>query len=505
MAELQRASAFAIKKEVTVGTLIAPTVGADAIPLRAGFSQTSAVEEIVSDELLNDIGASKSLTGLESPAGSHPAYLKHSQVEGQEPEIGLLYESAFGAKSIASVEYDTVAASTAGTTAARAVIKVGVGEGASFEVGEALMIKDGTNGYSIRNIHSISGDDLTLNFNINAAPALGVNLGKAVLYRPVASGHPSFSAWLYGANGGYTQAIAGCRTSEIAMTFPAAEQAEVSFSYEGVESYFNPVQVTATNRFIDFVDDGGTKVATLTAGFYKTPIAFAAHVQAVMRAASVDIITVTYSNVTGKYTLLSDGTTFSLLYNTGTNTANSAAVLLGDTTAANRTAAVTYTGANAISLVFPFTASYDDATNIVVKGAQLFVGDFHENVCRAATNVSITIGTPQEAVLSICASSGVSERLINAREVTLEATLVLERYESGLFDKFINNGDAVVMMNAGQKDSAGNWAPGKCVNLTMLQATITQHETGGDTIVEVTLSAKGYLTSTRKDIYLNFA
>jgi hypothetical protein len=504
MAELQRASVFAIKRETTVGDLIAPSLGSDAIPLREGFSQTSAIEELVSDELVNDIGATKSLTGLESPEGSHPAYLKHSEVEGTAPEVALLFESAFGAVATAGAEFNTVAASTAGTSTARPVIKVDTGEGASYQVGEALLIKDGTNGYSIRNIHSISGDDLTGNFNLDVAPGTGVNLGRATLFHPVATGHPSYSAWLYGANGGYIQAMAGCRTSEIAMTFPAGEQATVDFSYQGTESFFNPVIVTASNEVIDFEDDGGVKVANLTVGIYKSPVAFAAHVQAVMDAASVDVITCAYNSQTGKYTIASDGTTFELQWNTGPNTASSAAVLLGDTTAADRTGATSYTSTNAMDLAFPFTAAFDNATNIVVKGAQLFVGSHFDNVCRAASEVSFTMGTPQEVVESICSDSGVSERLITSREVTMEATLILPRYEADLFDKFINNKDAVVMMNAGQKDSSGNWVPGKCVNVYFPQSTLTQHETGGDTIVELTLSAKGYISGTRKDVYLNF-
>lgn len=503
MAELQRASIFAIKEETTVGDLVAPTSGADAIPLREGFSQTSSIEELTNDELVDDIGATKSLTGLESPEGSHPAYLKHSEVEGQAPEYGLLIKSAMGASSVASTEYNTVASSTAGSATARGVIKVDTGEGATFEVGEALLIKDGTNGYAIRNIHSISSDDLTINFNLDNAPGTGVNLGKAVLYKPAATGHPSFSAWLYGGNGGYVQAIAGCRTSEIAMTFPAGEQAEVEFSYQGVESYFNPVQITSTTKYVDFEDDGGNKTAILTEGFYKTPVAFAEHVQTVMRAASVDVITVKYDSETGKYALSSDGTTFKLEFLTGTNTANNAAAKLGFAVA-DYTGSTSYTSPNAISLVFPYTAGYDGATNVVVKGAQLFVGDHYDNICRQASEVTITIGTPQEAVQSICSDSGVSERLITSREVTMESTMILQKYEAHLFDKFINNKDAVVMMNAGQKDSSGNWVPGKCVNVYFPQATITQHETGGDTVVELTLTAKGYISGSRKDVYINF-
>ena len=83
-----------------------------------------AVDELENDEILNDIGGSKNLTGLERPEGEHPAYLKNSEQTGVAPEVALLIKSAFGGQTTASAELDTVAASTAGTATARAVIKV---------------------------------------------------------------------------------------------------------------------------------------------------------------------------------------------------------------------------------------------------------------------------------------------------------------------------------------------------------------------------------------------
>ena len=504
MSELQRASVFAIVEETTVGELKAPTSGSDAIPLRSGFSQTSSLEELASDELVNDIGATKSLTGLETAEGTHPAYLKHSEVEGQEPETILLYESAFGDKVVFSTEYDVTAGSTAGTASAAATLVMPVGEGAQFRVGQAVLIKDDTNGYSIRNIVSISGDILTLNFNLSAAPASGVDLGKAILLRPAASGHPSFSAWAYGANGGYIQAIAGCKTSQISYTLTAGQQAEVEFNYVGVETFKNPVNVTATKKYIDFTDDGGAKTAILTEDIYKSPIAFIEHVVSVMQAVSVDVVTGSYSSVTGKYTLSTDGTTFKLNWNTGTNTANSAATLLGDTTAADRTGATSYVSTSALDLTFPFTPVYDDAQNLVVKDAEIMIGSFSDNICRAASEVRINLGIEQEDVTSICAVTGKLETLPTAREVTIEADLILQRYETHLFDKFINNKDVAVMVNAGQNTSAGQWIAGTCFNFYLPQATLTQHENGGETVVILTITAKGYISGNRKDCYQNF-
>jgi hypothetical protein len=503
MSILQRASVFAIKEESTVGVLTAPTTGADFIPLRAGFSQTATVDQLESDELLNDIGASKSLIGLERPEGSHPAYLKNSEVQGTPPETALLYKSAFGGQVTPANERDTVAGSTAGTATTRAVLNVDTGEGVEFPVGRAVLIKDLTNGYSIRNVNSVTGDALSLNFNLDVAPASGVNLGRPTTFTPQASGLPSFSAWGYGGNGGYVQAIAGCKTSEISMNLPTGEQAEVQFSYEGTSIYFNPVVVTATTKFIDFEDDGGVKAITLDEGIFKSPIAFAEHVQNKFLGTSVDVITVSYNSQTGKYTIASDGTTFELLWSSGTNAANSARTKLGFN-AVDKTAATSYVSDNEADWSSPITPVYDNATNIVVKGAQLFVGTFSDNICRGFNEATINISLEQEDILSACAESGLSEKLPVSRVATLEATLVLEKHEAALFDKFINSKDIEVMLNAGAKDSSSNWVAGKCINVYMPQATLSQHDVAGDTVVELTITARGFLSGAKKDIYLNF-
>jgi hypothetical protein len=83
---LQRASSFAIKEEVTIGTYIAPASGTDFVALRPGNETSYEPEQLESDELLNDIGASKAFIGKEIVSGSHSSYLRHSGIEGQEPQ-----------------------------------------------------------------------------------------------------------------------------------------------------------------------------------------------------------------------------------------------------------------------------------------------------------------------------------------------------------------------------------------------------------------------------------
>lgn len=502
MAELKRASVFGIKEETTVGTLIALTSGDNFMPLRPDFGQSLTFEEIETDELLNDIGMSEPTLGKETPSGSHTMYLKHSGVEGQEPETGLLYESCLGSKTVNATQYNTVSSST--TT----VINVDTGEGANFYQGQALLIKDATNGYSIRNVESISSDALTLNFALSNAPASGVDLGKAITYLPTSSGHPSFSAWLYYGNGSAVSAVAGCQASSLTFDFPANQPASVSVTYEGTSGFYNPFVITSSNNKLDMTDDGGTIVATIAVGTYKTPIALASEITTKATAASVgsgnDTITCTYNSVTGKFTLASNGTTFSLLHNSGANTANKIGTILGYVTASDDTGSTSYIADNSITLSAAYTPTYDDQDVIIVKDSELMIGTQTENICRCANNVSITVDRPSSDVDDICSISGTSEKIPESRAVTLTATLILKKYESSLFDKFINNTDVSVMLNAGKKDSSRNFIAGRCANFFMQKAKISSHTVEGDSYLTVNLTAKGFVTTSKKDLFLNF-
>lgn len=401
MAEQQRASIAAIKEETTVGTPVLPSAGSDYIPLRSGgFSIEPGIEEIESDELVNSIGAAKSSLGKETPSGSHNVYLKHSETEGTAPEYALLLKSAMGSLTNKS-EFDTIAGSTAGTSSARGVVKVDSGEGTNYSVGQALLIKDDTNGYNIRNVYEINTDDLGVNFNLATAPGTGVNLGQPTYISPSSSDHPSYTMTMRNGNGAALQVVAGCRTSAITMNMNAGEQAECEFSYEGTSYYYNPIEITSSNNKFDFKDTsaGSEKTATLDNKLYKSPVDLAAEMTTKFSAASSNTITVTYSSTDGKFTIATSGAELELLWNTGTNTANSVGATIGFAVAADDTGATSYEGDNAIDLSeSSLTVSYDDSDNIVVKNNELMIGDFDDNFCREASNVSFTIDTPTEEV-----------------------------------------------------------------------------------------------------------
>lgn len=103
--------------------------------------------------------------------------------------------------------------------------------------------------------------------------------------------------------------------------------------------------IDSSNNKLDFDDGGGEENVTLDSGTY-TASELAAEIKSKMEAATGDTITVTFSTSTGKWTIASDGGTLSLLWNSGTNNANSVAESIGFDSSADDTGAVTYTGDN---------------------------------------------------------------------------------------------------------------------------------------------------------------
>lgn len=508
MAQSTRKTRVAVVEETTEGTLKAPSSSGEYIAVQDGLTLTPSFETLENAEFKASIAASKTILGLENPEGSLSHYCYHSGTEGVEPEIDLLMKAGFGAKSVASTEYNTVASSTAGTAAAAAVIKVDTGEGATFERGEALLIKDSSNGYSIRPIESISGDDLTLGFNLSGAPGTGVNLGKAVLYKPADDGHPTLSIWDYRGNGAVVQAMAGARVTEVGFEASAGELINMNFSFNGSSFYWDPIEITSSDRFIDFTDDDGTFAASITAKMYRDPHELAAALQQAMNdTASTEVYTVTYSDSTGKYNIKCTGTVLSLLWNTGTNAANTIGDKIGFITSSNDTgtAATTgYTSDNAYTLTSPQTPSLDGQDPIAAKHHDVYLGDFADNVCFHPQSVSMTLSNEVVNVPSICQESGIKEKVINARTVSVEIQATLDPYEAEKFRRFRSNEETRFMYAGGVK-SGGNWVAGKSFCAYIPKCTISSMEvTDADGVVALSMTLSAYTSSGEGEVFFNF-
>jgi len=468
MAIQSRNSVLAVLVETTEGTPVPPSAATDFIAIQDDFTMSPEFAVLENAELTGSLGPSKSILGIEQPSASFSHYLRHSGTEGQAPGYGDLLEAAFGNEDVEATEYDTIAGST--TTA----VKVDTGEGTNFRPLQALLIKDGTNGYSIRPIESISSDDLELLFAVATAPGTGVNLGKAVTYYPAETGHQTLSIWNYVGNSGAIQLMAGSRVTDFSVTIDAGELINASYTLEGVEYFYDPIEIEATDIYLDFTDDDGTFAAQITAQMYKTPHDLAEALTTAMNGtATTETHSVTYSDSTGKFTIENTtGATLSLLWSTGANTANTVGDKIGFTVSADDTGALTYTSDDAQDYSAPYTPSFDSADPLVAKDNLCMIGDQEDYECFEASSVGFSMSTPKRNIESICAESGVSGSIINSREISITVSALLNQYDVDKFQRFKENTTTRFAYIAGKK-SGGNWQAGKCLCLASPSATIT--------------------------------
>ena len=496
MSDQTKNSVMAIKKEVSEATPLKPTSTTDGyFALQDGFSLEPSFNTIDNVELTGSLGSAKPIQGLEAPTASVSHYLRHSGVEGQEPDYGVLVEGVMGDKTVSATEYDTVAGSTT------SLIKVDAGEGVNFERGMAVLCKDAANSYSVRNVLSVATDDLTPAFNLGTAPASGVDLGKAVLYKP-GTEHPSMSIWGFRGNGFANELIAGAKATEMTIEATAGELINASFSMEGVQYYFNPILIDATNEDLDF-NDGSVQLASMTNKMYSDPIELAAEIQNKMDAQSSDAITCVYSNVTGKFTIASDGGTFELLWATGANTATTIGGDIGFTVSADDTGATTYVSDSAVSLASYHTGVFDDADPLVAKANEVMIGDADDTSCFAASSISISCTNTKTDKLSVCADSGKSGSTMTGREVTVEITALLDQYDAEKFYKYRTNANVQFAWTAGEK-TGGNWDAGKVINAFIPTATISEFALGDeDGLISLNITLKAYVSSSLDEFYIN--
>lgn len=512
MAFATRSSVFAFIKEDTEGVLKDPTA-ASFTAVREGAALIGAVETTTSDEVRNSIGASKSFVTKEAPTGSIPKYLKTSGVEGQAPDYAILIESCIGSLTVNATEYLTTAGSTAGDSTTRAQLALTDTEGANFSVGQAVLVKDGVNGYAVRNIVSKdeTGDPdlLDMSFNFNTAPGSGIGLGKAVFFEPADSAQPTFSSHQYQASttdSAVHIAEAGCRTTSMTLEYPANDLASAAFEIGGISFYQNPISIGPTNKNIEFSDSLGDVVATLEEKVYQTPIDLADEISAKMTAASAlsagDVITCTFGSSDGKFTISTDGTILSLLWFTG-GIGNQVGDTIGFLTGADDTGALTYTSDSAQTYEPPVTPVYDDSEPQIVRDNMLQIGSFSDYECFGGQSLTITVSTPKTDVPNWCATSGVDESLILSREVTVSGTLKFKKHDVERVYKLLRNQTVQLAFVTGQK-VAGNWVPGTITSVFLPEVSVTtENVADNDGYMVEQFEGTATVGSTLNDIYIN--
>lgn len=494
MANIQtRSSILGVMVETTEGTPVLPATGTDIVVLQPDFTMQPAFDSIENEEIRASIGAAKSIQGLENPTASGSQYLKGSGTEGAEPQLGRLFYGFFGAKSAATAEFDTIAGST------QYAFNVNTGEGASFERGQGVLLKDSLNGFRIRALASVSGDVLTPIFGVPVAPLSSVNLGKCVLYKPANSDHPTLTLTHYLGNGGAKQVMAGTRVMGFSADVNPENLVNVNFNFEGISFYYDPIEITASTRYLDWIDDDGTWAAAIATGWYKDPVAVAEALQAAMQAANAgETPTVTYSDTTGKFTIKTTGTLLTLKWNTGANTANTIGTKIGFLVAADDsgTGATTgYTSDNAQSFAFPFTPDYDDTDPSVAKYQEVMLGDADDYVCFQVSQMTISGTNTKANIGSVCAESGRSGSIISGRDFEVTMTHHIQKWEVDQWARFRKNQNTSFQYSWGPK-TGGNWIPGKAGFMAAPKGTLTAFEIADqDGLAIVNLTFKPFVDS----------
>lgn len=502
--EVTRNTVVAAVKQTDENIPIFPTSGNDYIATQDGFELVPVVEVIENAEIQGGtIDRAASIPGLESATCSYNHYLRGSGIEGQKPNYSIFIESFFGigSETVNSTERVTASGSTAGTASTRAVIKA-ASNGSDWTRGKAVLIKDSIGGFQVRNIHEVSLNDLVLAQNLASAPAAGVGLGKCINYTPKNDGQP-FCFFDYRGNGGALQLAPGTMTESMTINIPATEGINVDYSFRSNKLYFNPVQITASTKYIDF-NEGGTEISiALTEKTFRDVAELASEIQTKMDAAATATITCNYSNSTGSISFTTTGATLNLLWNTGTNTANSAATKLGFTTVADSTGALTYSG-SALSWASPFTPTLDNTSFLVAKNNQLMVGSFSDYLCLDGSSITVEMSKEAVDVLSYCAETGKSSTIFNGRDISMSVTAYLQKNDISKWIALKNNTTQVATYNCGQKNS-GNWIPGSVANIHLPTSKISEMTLADqDGIVVMNFVLTAFTESAKPAGYLNF-
>lgn len=475
-----RGSVLGVMAETTEGTPVVPASATDYIPLQSDFKITPETDVKENAETRASIGASKPILGAEAPKASGSFYVKHSGVEGQVSQRGKFLKAIFGAQSVAVSEQVTAASST--TT----VIK-STGASTNFQRGDGLLIKDPVNGYNIRAVHSVSSNDIVPSFALPAAPGTGVALGKSILWKPADSGHDTLTLSFYVSNGGALQRVAGARVTEYTATAESGELINSNFSFEALSYYFDPIVISSADRYLDFTDDDGTFAAIVAVGTYKNPHQLAQAVEDAMNAtASTQTYTVSWmgddATYAGKFRIVGTGTLLSLLWNTGTNTANTIGDKMGFSTAADDTgnaATAGYASDSQLSWAAPHTPTYDDSDPLAAKYHEVMMGDQADYACFGASKAEWKITDTRKVVGDLCAESGQSGSLVTERLATVSITALLSKHNADFMNRYQTGDELRFQYNYGLK-STGNWIAGKCGGFYMPTATITSIDVDDD-------------------------
>jgi hypothetical protein len=287
------------------------------------------------------------------------------------------------------------------------------------------------------------------------------------------------------------------------------EALNMEFALEGTGYYFNPVRIEAADRFLDFDLGAAELTASVNAGLYKSPHELATSLENAMVATGAtgtfEVDYKDYGSASGKYFISHSGGTLNLLWDSGTNAANTIGEAIGFATASDDTGASGYFSDTAADYAAPFAQTQDSNTNpLIVKNNEVLFGTFERIICTEVQEMTITVENELQDVLDICSESGVGEKLLNQRTVTVDLLMTLMKHDAKSFEQF-RLGDTVQFAYNGGIKSGGNWVAGRCVNVALFEAKIAAWAvTDTDGIVTISVTLQGAANSSGLGIaYLN--
>ncbi len=456
------------------GALLEPTLGKHFVALQADFSITPNFETTENLEIRDDIMAAKPVISGENPSGTFSHYMTGSGVEGEETEYAPMVESCFGAKRFITTEHTTIAGSTV------SYLNVSDDALADYAKGDAVLVKDEVNGWSMRPIKNrdLTNKRLVLAFDLEEAPAAGVKLGLHITYYPTTSLQPVFDVWEFFSAGSGNQNIANNRVTSMTITADANGQINTTFAFEGTSYRMNQdydatweLQDDRNTIVVAYGTSLGDSVNLVLANkIYNSGTELATELQLKLRALTgpgLSALTVSYSEDVRKFLFLNaSGFAFDFA---DTASDDGMAALLGfedDKRTATATVADGLVSKNAAKpstlnykIYLPLKPEYDGQPPVIAKDQRLFLGESDNNVCLDAISVTLTINTPTTTIYSICAENAIFAKLLTSRDATLTVSAILQDDDQRFFSKF-KNGDTVPFAFMGGQKRNLRWVPG---------------------------------------------
>jgi flagellar hook-associated protein 2 len=278
-------------------------------------------------------------------------------------------------------------------------------------------------------------------------------------------------------------------TLDIAITQIAESHKLKSAEFSGDEE-INQFTIDGTNKYIDFSEDGGAELtATLTEGTYTTSellVELKAQLDAASDggANSYNYI-VAYSAIDKEFIIeSSDPTQLDILWGTGTNSANSAASVLGfdatDDTGALTYASDTEVGEATLHLEIGSTFTIDDTNNMI---------DFIEVTGGPSAELTATLteGTYTIKELQVALETALEAETVNAIDYTVSFDAATQKFSIAENGSTLTELQLLWSSGTNAATSAASTLGFSSVDNTGAVTYTADNETA--TVVDITISA----------------